>query len=87
VPEDISIVGFDDIELSQFAQPPLTTIRLPRTELGRIAFDALFRILRGDSHKGTEYRIETHLVVRSSTSAARSLQGSRNTESAAIERG
>jgi DNA-binding LacI/PurR family transcriptional regulator len=87
VPEDISIVGFDDIELSQFTQPPLTTIRLPRTELGRIAFDALFRILRGDSQKGAEYRIETHLVVRSSTSAAYLLPGSQDLESAAVRRG
>jgi DNA-binding LacI/PurR family transcriptional regulator len=80
-------VGFDDIELSQFAQPPLTTIRLPRTELGRIAFEALFRILRGDSQKGAEYRIETHLVVRSSTSTARSSQSSRSLETVAVERG
>ena len=87
VPEDISIVGFDDIELSQFTQPPLTTIRLPRTELGRIAFDALFRILRGDSQKGAAYRIETHLVVRSSTSAAYLLPGSQDLESAAVRRG
>ena len=70
VPEDLSIVGFDDIDLSPFTQPPLTTIRLPRTELGRLAFGALHRILRGDSKKGSEYRIETHLVVRSSTSTA-----------------
>jgi len=70
VPEDLSIVGFDDIDLSQFSQPPLTTIRLARAELGRMAFGALHRILRGDTEKGSEYRIETHLVVRSSTSTA-----------------
>jgi LacI family transcriptional regulator len=70
VPEDISIVGFDDIELSQFAQPPLTTIRLSRAELGRVAFDALFRILNGDSQEGMEYHVHTHLVVRASTAAA-----------------
>src|SRR5256886_271892 len=87
VPEDVSIVGFDDIELSQFAQPPLTTIRLARTELGRIAFEALFRFLRGDSQKCAEFRIETHLVVRSSTSAAYLLPGSQDLESAAVRRG
>jgi DNA-binding LacI/PurR family transcriptional regulator len=70
VPEDISIVGFDDIDLGQFTQPPLTTVRLPRVELGRMAFDALSRLLHGDSKRGSVYRIETHLVVRSSTSTA-----------------
>src|ERR1700690_976225 len=40
VPEDISLVGFDDIDLSQFTQPPLTTIRLSRDEFGRQAFEA-----------------------------------------------
>ena len=70
VPGDVSIVGFDDIDLSQFTQPPLTTIRLSRSELGRRAFDALFRILHGDSKKGEEYPVETHLVVRESTGPA-----------------
>jgi DNA-binding LacI/PurR family transcriptional regulator len=87
VPDDVSIVGFDDIELSQFAQPPLTTIRLPRTELGRIAFEALFRILRGESQKGAEYRIESHLVVRSSTSAAHAVQNVADLENAAVKHG
>ena len=70
VPEDISIVGFDDIDLGQFTQPPLTTVRLPRNELGRAAFTALDRILKGESDKGAQFRIRTRLVVRSSTSIA-----------------
>jgi DNA-binding LacI/PurR family transcriptional regulator len=67
VPYDISIVGFDDIDLSQFMQPPLTTIRLSRVELGEKAFHPLYRVLHGDSRKGEEYPVETHLVVRQST--------------------
>jgi DNA-binding LacI/PurR family transcriptional regulator len=70
VPEDISMVGFDDIDLVQFTQPPLTTVRLPRAELGAIAFNALFRILGGESEKGSRYSIGTHLVVRASTCRA-----------------
>jgi DNA-binding LacI/PurR family transcriptional regulator len=50
------IVGFDDIDLGQFTQPPLTTLRSPRAELGRMAFNALHRILRGDSEKSSEYK-------------------------------
>jgi LacI family transcriptional regulator len=40
VPEDISVVGFDDIDLSQYTQPPVTTVRLSRSELGETAFSA-----------------------------------------------
>jgi DNA-binding LacI/PurR family transcriptional regulator len=67
IPEDISVVGFDDIAFAEFTHPPLATIRLSRTELGQKAFDALIHILRGESKKGKEYTVETHLVVREST--------------------
>ena len=52
VPEDLSIVSFDDIDMGHFTQPPLTTVRLPRKEIGKIAFEALFGLLRGESEKG-----------------------------------
>jgi LacI family transcriptional regulator len=67
VPEDISVVGFDDIDLSQYTQPPLTTVRLSRSELGETAFNALAQVLSGRSDHGQEYRVETHLTVREST--------------------
>jgi len=67
VPDDISVIGFDDIELCQVTQPPLTTIRLSRRELGEIAFEALHTIIRGTSKTGHEYRVDTRLVVRDST--------------------
>jgi LacI family transcriptional regulator len=70
VPEDISIVGFDDISLSQFTQPELTTIRLSRREIATAAFHALADVLAGKSKTGREYRLETHLVVRGSTGPA-----------------
>jgi DNA-binding LacI/PurR family transcriptional regulator len=72
IPDDISVVGFDDIAFGEFNHPPLTTIRLSRTELGQKAFDALFHILHGESKKGKEYTAETHLVIRESTARARS---------------
>ena len=71
VPEDISVVGFDDIELSQFTQPPLTTIRLSRDELGRKAFDALHQTVEGLGHKAHRITISTSLVLRESTARAR----------------
>ncbi len=67
VPEDISVIGFDDIELCQVTRPLLTTIRLSRRELGEKAFEALHTIIRGTSKKGHEYRVDTRLVVRNST--------------------
>lgn len=65
VPEDISVIGFDDIELSSFLEPPLTTIRVSRAEIGTRAFMALYS---GDKDRGTVYKIPTELVLRSSTS-------------------
>lgn len=67
VPEDISVVGFDDIELSQFTNPPLTTVRLSRDELGRKAFDALYETVQGGKDGSKQINLNTGLVVREST--------------------
>jgi DNA-binding LacI/PurR family transcriptional regulator len=67
VPDDISVVGFDDIEFSQSTQPALTTVRLSRKEVAETAFSALAKLITGNSEKGSQYDIETHLVVRDST--------------------
>jgi LacI family transcriptional regulator len=69
VPEDISVVGFDDIQISAFTQPALTTVRLSRDEIARVAFRALYSV-RQDGGKGAEYRIPTSLVLRRSTGRA-----------------
>jgi LacI family transcriptional regulator len=70
VPEDISIVGIDNIAFATLARPPLTTINVPREELGKTAFHALERILQLKRHGGAEYTLETDLVVRQSTAPA-----------------
>jgi LacI family transcriptional regulator len=66
VPGDISIVGFDDIQISAFTMPALTTVRLSRDEIARVAFRALYSI-RQDGGKGAEYSVRPSLVVRQST--------------------
>lgn len=71
VPQDISVVGFDDIYLARFADPPLTTVSLSRERLGKLAFEALERMLRSKRPRGAEYVLETQLVVRQSTAPAR----------------
>lgn len=69
IPGDLSLVGFDDIKLDQFVLPPLTTVRMSQSELARIAFNALMAELQREtpSKYGTEYLLETNLVLRAST--------------------
>src|SRR3984885_14912252 len=67
VPRDISIIGFDDIELSAFTQPALTTVRLSRQEIAKIAFRALYGVKDDVTAKGAEYTIQPTLIERKST--------------------
>jgi len=69
VPEDLSVVGFDDILIAEFTQPALTTLAVPRTEIGRVAFEALWTMMRDPGAEGREFRLGTHLVVRQSAIA------------------
>jgi LacI family transcriptional regulator len=71
IPEDVSVVGIDDISFADLARPPLTTIRVPRERLGTIAFEALDKMLSLKRRRGADYYLETELVVRRSTAAVR----------------
>ena len=71
IPEDVSVIGIDDISFAFLARPPLTTIRVPRERLGTIAFEALDKMLKLKRRRGGDYYVETELVVRRSTAAAR----------------
>lgn len=72
VPQELSVIGFDDVKLSQFVIPPLTTIRMSQTELARLAFKALLSDVQRENplEHGTEYVLETDLVLRKSTALA-----------------
>ncbi|MDT5157552.1 MAG: LacI family transcriptional regulator, repressor for deo operon, udp, cdd, tsx, nupC, and nupG [Acidobacteriota bacterium] len=74
IPHDISVIGFDDIAFAALSDPPLTTICLPRAELGRRAVEALMATLSHPDQQGVEIDIPTHLVIRGSTGPARGLQ-------------
>jgi DNA-binding LacI/PurR family transcriptional regulator len=71
VPEDVSVLGIDDIFFAFLARPPLTTISVPREQLGVKAFEALDAMLKVKRQKGLNYTLETDLVVRRSTAQAR----------------
>jgi LacI family transcriptional regulator len=72
IPRDLSVIGFDDIRLSQFVVPPLTTVRMSQTDIARLAFNALLAEIqrKTPSPSGTEYTLRTALVLRHSTALA-----------------
>ena len=73
IPEDVSVIGFDDIHLAQFVLPPLTTVQMSQAKLGRLAFEALITEVgrTKPAPEGTDYSLQTTLVVRQSTAAPR----------------
>jgi DNA-binding LacI/PurR family transcriptional regulator len=69
IPADISIVGFDDLDISRVLDPPLTTVRADASELGRIAFELLIAQLAGKRPRSRVLAVE--LEIRGSTAAPR----------------
>ncbi len=70
VPRDISLVGFDDLFLAQYTEPPLTTVRQPKHEMGRLALEALLILIVG-ADAGQAVRVPGELIVRQSTGPAK----------------
>jgi LacI family transcriptional regulator len=71
VPEDLSVVGFDDVEHATIVTPALTTVRQPLAEMGRTAVSLLTRLLEGHSFETLHVQLATRLVVRESTAPPR----------------
>ena len=67
VPEDLSVVGFDDSPAAASAAPPLTTVRQPVVEMGRVALRTLLQLARGERVDSHHVQLSTTLVVREST--------------------
>jgi DNA-binding LacI/PurR family transcriptional regulator len=76
VPEDLAIVGFDDIPMSVYIHPPLTTVHLPAYGIGWAAADLLIRLINHEEALETDVLLETELVVRESCGAAIRKNGS-----------
>src|SRR5512138_144273 len=67
IPKDVAVVGFDDIPLAEYYDPPLTTIRLPAFGLGWAGGERLIRIIQGEGLNDASLFLESSLITRQST--------------------
>ncbi|TDK25431.1 LacI family transcriptional regulator [Arthrobacter crusticola] len=69
IPDDLSVVGFDDLPEAGWASPPLTTVHQPLSAMGSLAARTLVRLIRGESVESPRIEMSTALVQRSSVRA------------------
>ena len=74
VPEQVSVLGCEDIYMARFVDPPLTTVKLDRKCLGKMAFDVLEKMSRSKQRKAPIGVLETQLIIRNSTAARKRKQ-------------
>lgn len=67
IPDDLSVVGFDDMECTRWCGPPMTTVRQPFDEMGAAAARLVLSLAAGDAHEQARIELATTLVVRGST--------------------
>jgi DNA-binding LacI/PurR family transcriptional regulator len=70
-PDDISVIGYDDSEYATFAYPPLTTVRIPAYEMGRLAAKVLMEIIQDKTERPQRYVLDTDLIIRDSSGPAK----------------
>lgn len=70
VPDDVSVVGFDDIAMAAMSKPPLTSVRTPMTEMGALAGEYIVRLLEGDAPYPYHVDLPLDIVFRESTGRA-----------------
>jgi DNA-binding LacI/PurR family transcriptional regulator len=70
VPDDISVIGFDDLKIVKYTDPQLTTVRQPMPQMGRLAMETLLDILAG-SESNHNVKVPGELIVRGSTAPPR----------------
>lgn len=71
IPEDLSVVGFDDLPVARWVGPPLTTVRQPLVEMAEMAAEMVLALARGDTPGQSRVELSTKLVVRESTAPPR----------------
>ena len=70
VPEDISLIGFDDLFFVSYTQPQLTTVRQPMRKMGRMALEVLLKLMSGEQ-SAEAIKVPAELIVRESTASPR----------------
>jgi len=70
IPRDVSVTGFDNIKLAEFCSPPLTTVHIPREQIGHIIFDNVLGDGAAEHNTSREIVIDPELVLRDSTGIA-----------------
>src|ERR1039457_2278791 len=65
IPQDVSVMGFDNVELASIVHPPLTTIHQPKYEIGQAAVEILLRLARRGEHQAPEHRLFGVALMRS----------------------
>jgi LacI family transcriptional regulator len=66
IPDDLSVIGFDDLPEASWASPPLTTVRQPLSEMGTLAARTLVRLIRGEPVESPRIELSTRLIPRAS---------------------
>ncbi len=88
VPDDLSIVGFDDLDVAKHASPPLTTVHQPIRQKGEEAARLLLRMIANPDLERPEHRIlETRLIIRGSTARLAARRGAAGASVTGLERG
>ncbi|GAA3747838.1 LacI family DNA-binding transcriptional regulator [Salinactinospora qingdaonensis] len=75
VPGDVSVVGFDDLPEASWSSPPLTTVRQPLAEMGRLAVRTMHRLMRYEDIESPRIELATELIVRDSTASPPAMAG------------
>jgi DNA-binding LacI/PurR family transcriptional regulator len=74
VPGDLAVVGFDNISWATYADPPLTTVRIPKIEMGRLAARLLLERMEGTITAGSRTTITTQLIIRASCGCSEEME-------------
>lgn len=75
IPDDIAIAGIDDVSESAYTRPPLTSVRIPRMEMGVLAMQKLHRLINGEPEAAAKSVVYGDLMVRESSGGAGSAEG------------
>lgn len=69
IPDDVALVGFDDVPFAKFANPPLTTVHVPAADLARRSSEVLFQLITREQPADRRVLLDAHLIVRGSCGA------------------